>query len=704
MELNQYMDKAFLFEENGYAAEAIQLCTKCMQAFPEYRDEIAFEIAKMNYRNGKAEEALKQFYELYELTQNDEIASLVLDAYYYNYLQEYVQRYQNNCRELENYPYFWGSKPDYNTGSIQYYPLMACEDCLYYYDSINKKFAVLPQSAVNKENFKSCVCLLAEMCRTDCILAIEKLTRKTEPVMDNENPLLLVYHKNTWDLLLQLSDIEELCACGRIVFCDSPKQLEAALVSGKMVIPYILAGFNLEIWSSVVQEADRKLQHRIEQFKKETLQYYKNNEETVIKNIEEGKPKILFMTSRYTTALQYHLRDCNEAAERLGMETAFLIEPNRFVIGQPLIILWQTFMEFKPDIIFVIDYFRIHLDGIRELKQPVFIGWVQDPMSHIMDKETPKQLGARDIVLSHFFTWRSFQWIGYDEMRVINAPVPANSHVYKKYELTATEKEKYNCDICFVCHSADVDQFIEKEIALYPEIYREPVSEAYKGYQRYVASTGRLFESMLECRQFIQGALWQHYALTAPDEMMDKAAYRMYMDFNERLFRQVLVEWLLAAGYENIKLWGNGWVNDSRYAKYAMGPAQNGETLSKIYQASKIVVGNNCHATGAARAWESMLSGAFYMSNYVLPENDAVDIRKIMKEDEEIVMFHDREDFLAKIEYYLTHEKERLEMAEKGHKAVLERMTYDIMMKRVIEELPEKLKLLKQQEKAGNRQ
>ena len=45
MELSQYMEKAFYFEENGYAEEAIQLCSKCMQAFPEYSNEIEFEIA-----------------------------------------------------------------------------------------------------------------------------------------------------------------------------------------------------------------------------------------------------------------------------------------------------------------------------------------------------------------------------------------------------------------------------------------------------------------------------------------------------------------------------------------------------------------------------------------------------------------------------------------------------------------------------------
>ncbi len=702
MELNQYMERAFSFEENGYVEEAIQLCTKCMQAFPEYESEIAFEIAKMNYRNGKEEDALKQFYELYEITEDEEIAGLVLDAYYQTRLQEYAVRYQNNCRQLESYPYFFGTKRDGKIDSIQYYPLLSCENKLYYYDCVKNKFEIIVQPEIYLERFKDGVCLLAEMWDMKVISDIEKMTRKVNPVMDNENPFVLAYHKQTWELFLQLSDLEQLCSCGRMFFLDSPQQLETALVSGVMDLPNVLAGFNLDKWKSAIQDVDGQIKQLLEDYKKETIQYYKDNSQAVLKHIEEGRPKILFITSRYTTALQYHTRDCREAAEKLGIETRFLIEPNRFMIGQTLITTWQVLAEFKPDILFVIDYFRFNFDELENLEQPVFIGWVQDPMVHIMDVATPGKLGMRDIVLSHFFTWKNFKKVGYDEKHIINAPVPADSHVYKKYNLTAFEKETYSCDICFVCHSADADGYIKEEIARFSEEYQNPMYEVLKGYQKYAVSTGNFFGTIQECRQYIQGALWQHYLIELPEQILAMTAYRMYLDFNEILFRQALVEWLISAGYQNIKLWGNGWVSNSRYAEYAMGPAENGETLSKIYQASKIVVGNNFHATGAARAWESMLSGAFYMSNYVSPENDAVDIRKIMTLDEEIIMFRGREDFLAKVEYYLTHDKERLKMAKIGHKAALERMTYDIMMKRVLTELPEKLKLLEQQEKAGS--
>lgn len=703
MELSQYMEKAFYFEENGYAEEAIQLCSKCMQAFPEYSNEIAFEIAKMNYRNGNMEEALIQFYELFELTGNKEIAELILDAYYYNHLQEYVLCYENNCKELEHYTYYFGEKSGHNSDSVRYYPLWTGKEILYYYDSAEMHFLSVLQPRINIDNFKDCVCLLAGICKMDDILAVEQKTRKVNPIMDNENPLLLVYEKEIWELFLQMSDISVLFSFDRIFLFNSPQQLEKAIGSGIIDVPNILAGNGLEVWKKTVADADEKMQMKYAKYGKELCQYYSNHAQDVLRHIDEGKPRIMFLTSRYTTALQYHTRDCREAAERMGIETEYLIEPNRFVIGIPAIIMCKALMEFKPDIFFVINHSRFEYTVESKLEQVVFIGWVQDPMPAIMDKQSPEKLGPRDIIMTHFITWKNFQEIGYDKKRVIDAPIPANPYIYKEYTLTAAEKEEYSCDICFVCHNADVDGHIENVIKIFPEIYRKPLYEIYKGYQKHVLLTGYFFETEDECRQFLEGALQQHYGMKFFGKALNFVTEDLFLNFNEAVFRQALADWLLAAGYENIKLWGNGWKNDSKYVKYAMGPAENGETLSKIYQSSKIVVGNNFHASAAARAWESMLSGAFYMSNYIPPERDAVDIRMIMKEDEELVIFHGKEDFLNKVEYYLTHEEERIRMAEIGQKAALERMTYDILMKRVVEGLPERLRMLGQGENTNGR-
>ena len=74
-----------------------------------------------------------------------------------------------------------------------------------------------------------------------------------------------------------------------------------------------------------------------------------------------------------------------------------------------------------------------------------------------------------------------------------------------------------------------------------------------------------------------------------------------------------------------------------------------------------------------------------------LDENaDITDIRKVL-EEKDYVMFHTKEELLEKVSYYLSHEEERLKMVQRGRKAALAKMTYDSLMKRVLDTVAERL-------------
>ena len=122
-----------------------------------------------------------------------------------------------------------------------------------------------------------------------------------------------------------------------------------------------------------------------------------------------------------------------------------------------------------------------------------------------------------------------------------------------------------------------------------------------------------------------------------------------------------------------------------------MGPAQNGEVLSKIYQASKIVLGNNALISGATRSMETLLSGGFYLANYIPLEFDFTDLRKLVEIDKDVIMFYNKEDLIEKLHYYLGHEEERQMMIARGRKVALEKLTNDALMKRVLKEVAERL-------------
>ncbi|MCM1326560.1 MAG: glycosyltransferase [Bacteroidales bacterium] len=683
-QLHQDINRAFDLEESGNFEEAMRICNECAQNYPDHKNEIDFEIAKMNYRNGREEIALCQFLNLFDKTRDNDILTLILEVYYYSYQEELIQRYQQNYQMLVNYEYYYGKQMP---AEIRYCPIFAGEQSIWYYDIKEKQFHVMERYKFSIEEVgEETAWLVTDILWLEDILQIEQRTRIKKPLLDMETPLLLVYQEDTWELLLQLLDLEELIKLNRIVFCNDENALKEPFLNCEM--PFLDGTTQFRPWGVLTEKLNSFFNYyraECERYRVEALEYYKNSKSEVVKHIKDGAPKILFLTSRFTTALQYHVRDCRIALHQQNIETELCIEKNRLCSGVGLLQVIQIVVDFKPDIIFCIDHFRFEFNVLKELKEIVWISWLQDDMSHIMDKETPAKLTEKDFIMNHFITWQQMKDVGYPISRTMDAPIVANALLYKPYELTEAEWEKYRADICMVCHAADANTYIE---TLFEEEEDESIRELVRpmlnAYCQWVLAEGKVLYTQEEMCQFITEYMKQTLSMQETEPFSTALAQEVYTPLNQRIYRQMLVDWLIEAGYKNIKLWGMEWSQNPKYKEYAMGAAQNGEVLSKILQSTRITLGNNYNVTGAARAWETMLSGAFYMSNYVPPQEDAVDIRKILQEGENLVVFHDKQDFLDKVDYYLSHDAERKQMAEKGRKAALEKMTYDALMKRML--------------------
>ncbi len=683
-DLNQYMNKAFDYEEQGYVEEAIQLCRKCMQAFPQYKNEIEFEIAKMNYRNGRKEQALGMLMALYQQTGDSIIHDLILGAYYAERQQEYEGHFRENCKLLKSYPHFFvNTEPS----DIRYYPISSGENNIWYYDSIEQGFHRIERNRIAMEKGVDEVSIANDLLWMEDILLLEKMTRKVEPLMDEENAILLVYRKITWELLLQLFDLEKLIEIDRIVFYDDANRLEESFVEKGISFPKIQVGNFPEQLAELLGSFYRKRIQMHVEYQERAQKYYQENSEEVLEHIRKGRPKIFFITSRFTTALQYHARDCKRAAEQMGLQTEFSIEEDRILTKGSAFFDLKKIAEFQPDIIFMLDHFRYENRFLDGMDGVVCVCWIQDTLPWIFSKETALKQKERDVVISIFWNWEGFQKIGYREDRLLQSPMVANSEIYHPYVLSQKEKKQYGCDICFVCHWFDADSHTKQYAEQFPEGVREYVQDLYWSYSDYVRSTEHIFMKLEEFQLFIQSFIAQFYKIELREEFLAQLAEDMRTSLNMRLYRELLVDWLIDAGYGNIKLWGNGWGDKEKFKPYAMGPAQNGETLSKIFQASKIVVGNNIALSGASRVAEAMLSGAFYMANYIPPEADTCNIRDWLKEGDEIVFFKDKEDFLNKVHFYLEHEEERTRMAEIGRKKALEKLTYQKFMENSIKEM-----------------
>lgn len=668
-------------KEMGALNEALEFLTVMQQKLPLEYIKIQIEILEIKYLQGLYEETL---FDALSYIKESDVYKWVMRKYYEPFAEEHHQMYQRNIKLLEKYQYFYG-----DIGTDQYK--------IFWFDETGKLIFERPgqigiyTNTVIFDDSKETV-LVCNMLEIDKLLEYKAKTDDNKGIPNYQEPIYLYYTQNIFGAIIQCLDLTSILDDCRVVLLIGEENLVKFFEYMQAIMPKQILGKGKERVDEVLQEISKRKFEKGEIDLQQMQDYYARSEEQIMDRIRSHRPRILFLTSRFTTILQYHTRDCRKAARKMGLETELEIEKGTIfqINGLSRIAIMNSF---RPDIIFCIDHLRLENGFVP--KQIVWICWVQDPLFELMNSYTPAKLGRRDFVLNHFTSWKTFKKVGYSSDALIDAPIPASSDIYQIYELSKEEYDKFTCDICFVCHGSDVDAHIQKFVSQGLSDYQQEIVKLiYKGYQQYVYRTGDFFYSKELFEEFVKEFFIEYYGEKVKSLLSGLVGYLaedMYLWYNQRVFRQTLVDWMLDAGFTNIKLWGNGWKDNVKYQAYAMGPAENGKTLSKIYQASKIVIGNNITTTTAARAWETMLSGGFYMSNYVPEEEDISDIRKIVEIGKDMIMFYGKEDLIEKIKYYLEHEDERQIMIERGRKVALEKMTFDILMKRTLSEVAKRL-------------
>lgn len=104
--------------------------------------------------------------------------------------------------------------------------------------------------------------------------------------------------------------------------------------------------------------------------------------------------------------------------------------------------------------------------------------------------------------------------------------------------------------------------------------------------------------------------------------------------------------------------------------------------ISCVYRDAKINLNITLHCidTGACqRIFDVMAAGGFMLSNY------QKELEELFVPGKEIVMYHNEEEMLQLVEYYLTHEKEREEIARNGQRKVLTYHDFHNRLQKIME-------------------
>jgi len=644
------------------------------------------------------EAALEALLECYQLDyRKAEAEKTILEKCYMPYHEQQKSCYMQNVAALRSYPNIYGHDyPEFDKLRYHFIPYTAAELVLYdrekgHFSSFDLQIQLdSSQCEINK------VYMIKDEFRLSSIMSCESKSRDPQPYLWAKIPLLLYYTNfNDFVQFLQIADFRPLLSSERVVFLFGQQELKQYYAEPQALYPEMLLnikdGESDELVQFIMQQC-KHLQEEISELQDRINSYYSSiSRRDILKSIQAGKPRILFYTSRFTTALQYYIRDCALACDVLDIPNQVLMEKSD--LHRVTLPAWLRMLnDFKPHIIFSIDHFRWGMPYLPD--NNVFITWVQDILPHIASQESARKIGELDFILNAFVSNPDFLLdYGYPQAAMIDGPVVANPHIYQTYTLTEEELQRYGTNICAFSNTGNPQKGLEyflEQIRSSPAytqlepVFKKAYREMYEAFYRE-----EIIYTLDDYRDFLSDYL-EAYGVSFSAGNNDELVQIWRQEIGYRILRSVPLEWLHEKGYD-LKLWGKEWLEHPILADCAQGVAPNGENLSRIINACKIVIGTNPGISTHPRVFESLLSGSFYLAYRIPAENDWADIRQYLQEDQEIIFAYSREDLYKKVDYYLAHAEERRQVIEQASKKIKAGLTYEALLERVFQEIVSQL-------------
>ncbi len=425
-------------------------------------------------------------------------------------------------------------------------------------------------------------------------------------------------------------------------------------------------------YQDVVKEIHEQRGERILSYKEELKSYYRDKGEEYYKNLMERKPseiKVLLITSRSTTLNQHIARNWHNSFVSLGYTSRLLIEQENYERMNDYY-PQQIICEFKPDIVFNINHTVNGLFNEKEIKNSLL--WIMRyrDFNNI-------NFGEYEYQNENMFVLPLYSEFT-DALKKGNMPQNRIHYTLEGVDINIFSKsnvinDTYACDIANVNNAAGsellrleyylnkLDEIKLQEVIreLYDYIRERALNDIFVTENEFIAffsekKTERGFDVNMRGMHFI---IW------------------FYMAIINAFYRGRVMEWIVDSGITgNIKVWGNSWSNIEKFKKYHQGVAMHGKELSEIYESSRISLCDTWGWNTHERNYEILGSGGFpLVKSMSMEEQEKMDsITNYFKENEEIVLFHDKDDLLNKVQYYLDNPEERERIAENGRNVVIQ--------------------------------
>ncbi len=322
-------------------------------------------------------------------------------------------------------------------------------------------------------------------------------------------------------------------------------------------------------------------------------------------------PRVLFLTTRFSTVLQHSTRDLAAAFEQSGWATRVPIEPSAHHAYLRRNLL-RHLADFQPDLVVQIDHLRHEHRDLFPPQVP-FVCWIQDDLPNLMMREAGKAVGVRDFVLTaapqiyvNDYDYPSRQCITFAKRTHLRAMEPSSRRAWLH-------------DLAFVSNASQVPRdFAEKlvrDFSTAGELLESVVRASCDAImQRY--EQGECFETVAQVQSILcddarqRGCTWNDSGLPA------LLAGRLFAALNNALYRQQALGWVVEITRErglDLGLYGAGWEDHPEFAPFARGTIEYGSALEDLTRRTRINLQIVPYSCMHQRLLDGVAAGGFFL-------------------------------------------------------------------------------------------
>lgn len=328
------------------------------------------------------------------------------------------------------------------------------------------------------------------------------------------------------------------------------------------------------------------------------------------------------------------------------------------------------------DFLISINYIPI-ISRICNIFKLPYLSWVCDSPCIPLYSETLSSPHNYVFIFDHIYA-NKFKSL-YPDSHIYYLPACHDNHLDDDLILSEEDYNKYNCDVSFIGSLYSEKggyNSVRNELPLYLRGYIEGLIHAQCNVYGYNFISDSISDALIEelfgfmnqeikpgyidCKRDVVCDYFIGYKCTEHDRITTLDAVSRH--FNLDLYTTSDAALLPNAHFKGI--------------------ADSKNMLPKIFQCSKInleIVHKCIRSDITVRTYDAMGLGGFVISDY------QTEIPSYFTIDKDIVVYESIPDLLNKIDYYLTHDDERMEIAKNGQEKVLKYHTYDIRVKQMLD-------------------